>query len=130
MDPLELISAATEAAKNAYSPYSNFRVGAALLTKSGKVYTGCNVENASYGLANCAERTAVFKAISEGEREFEMMAIGSVGGVYPCGACRQVLNEFAPDLKLVLGDFEGNLTGESSLRDLLPNAFGPGFKKD
>jgi cytidine deaminase len=130
MDPLELISAATEAAKHSYSPYSNFRVGAALLSKSGKIYTGCNVENASYGLANCAERTAVFKAISEGERDFEMMAISSVGGVYPCGACRQVLNEFAPDLKLVLGDFERNLTGETSLRDLLPNAFGPEFKKD
>ena len=130
MDPLELISAARDVATNAYSPYSNFRVGAALLTKSGKVYSGCNVENASYGLANCAERTAVFKAISEGERAFELMAIVSTGGVYPCGACRQVLNEFSPELKIVMGDLEGNLTGETSLVDLLPNAFGPGFKKD
>ena len=107
----ELMLLAVEARKNSYSPYSNFRVGAALLSKSGKVDTGCTVENASYTPTNCAERTAVFKAISEGERDF--VAIAVVGGLgdeladfcAPCGVCRQVLSEFCDgDLRVIMGN--------------------------
>ncbi len=102
--------AAQKARENSYSPYSHFRVGAALLTKSGKVYTGCNIENAAFSATNCAERTAIFKAVSEGERDFEAIAIvgGKEGEVAPfcapCGVCRQVLAEFCPnDFKIILG---------------------------
>ena len=111
MDEKALMHAAQEARKNSYSPYSHFRVGAAILTKSGKVYTGCNVENASFSATNCAERTAIFKAVSEGERDFEALAI--VGGregetadfCAPCGICRQVIAEFcAKDFKIILGN--------------------------
>ncbi len=113
MDCQALMLAAQNARENSYSPYSHFRVGAALLTKSGKVYTGCNIENAAYSATNCAERTAIFKAVSEGERDFEAIAI--VGGrereearfCAPCGVCRQVLAEFCPnDFKIVLGCVE------------------------
>ena len=112
-----------------YSPYSNFRVGAALLGKSGKVYLGCNVENAAYTPTNCAERTAVFKAVSEGEREF--VAIAIVGGMYetiadlcaPCGVCRQVLAEFCdPDFRVVLGTPDNPQV--YAFKDLLPLGFG------
>ena len=132
MTDLQLIQTAVEARKNSYSPYSNFKVGAALLTKSGKVYTGCNVENAAYSPTNCAERTAVFKAVSEGEREFEAIAI--VGGkgeelapfCAPCGVCRQVLAEFCDDdFRLVLGTPEAFTT--HTFADILPFSFG---KKD
>ena len=120
-----LIDSAKKAQKNAYAPYSGFKVGAALLTKSGKIYTGCNVENASYGLACCAERNAVFKAISEGEKEFRAIAImsDSAEPTAPCGACRQVLNEFAPNIKIIMTGLKG--TKISSLKKLLPCAFGP-----
>ena len=120
-----LIDSAKKAQKNAYAPYSGFKVGAALLTKSGKIYTGCNVENASYGLACCAERNAVFKAISEGEKEFRAIAImsDSAEPTAPCGACRQVLNEFAPNIKIIMTGLKG--TKISSLKKLLPSAFGP-----
>ncbi len=113
MDNESLMIAAEKARENSYSPYSHFRVGAALLAKSGKVYTGCNIENAAYSATNCAERTAIFKAVSEGEREFEAIAI--VGGkegetprfCAPCGVCRQVLAEFCPaDFKILLGSHE------------------------
>jgi len=124
------LSAASEAANSAYSPYSRFRVGAAVLTRSGKVFTGCNIENASYGLTLCAERVAIFKAISEGEKEFVSLAICSAGSAYPCGACRQVLHEFAPELEVILGDGLGTKSEQLKLADLLPNPFGPGFKKD
>lgn len=107
----QLLEKAIKARENAYAPYSHYMVGAALLTKGGKVYTGCNVENASYSPTNCAERTAFFKAISEGEREFEAIAIvaGKEGeslseNCTPCGVCRQVMVEFcSPDFKIVLG---------------------------
>lgn len=125
MPPEELLKQAAAAAKSAYAPYSNFHVGAALLAENGKVFTGCNVENASYGLSNCAERTAIFKAVSEGVKNFTAIAISVPGGGSPCGACRQVLNEFAPDLKIYLGDEYGKLVGESSVSQLLPGAFGP-----
>ena len=99
IDFQELMNNAKEAAKNSYSPFSRFAVGAAVITPSGKIYRGCNVENSSFGLTNCAERTAIFKAVSEGEREILAVAIYSpnTDSCYPCGACRQVLYEFQPD---------------------------------
>ena len=120
----QLADAAREACDGSYSPYSGFAVGAALLTKSGKVYTGCNIENASFGLTNCAERTAMFKAISEGAEEFVAIAIAAEGSApWPCGACRQVLNEFAPGIR-VLVTWDGG-SDEMSLNELLPHGFGP-----
>jgi cytidine deaminase (EC 3.5.4.5) len=122
----ELIQVAFRALKNSYSPYSKFRVGAALLTSSGVVFYGTNVENASYGLSMCAERVAVFKAVSEGHTSFVRMAVVSetVNPVYPCGACRQVLYEFSPGIELVfLG--KGGETVVRKLNELLPAAFGP-----
>ena len=99
IDFQELMNNAKEAAKNSYSPFSRFAVGAAVITPSGKIYKGCNVENSSFGLTNCAERTAIFKAVSEGEREILAVAIYSpnTDSCYPCGACRQVLYEFQSD---------------------------------
>ena len=120
----ELLSAAVEVAKKAYAPYSQFRVGAALLGKNDVIYRGANVENASYGLTNCAERSALFNAISAGEHQFDLIAIASPGGVAPCGACRQVLHEFAPCIKILLIDTSGEKqVAELSLDMLLPNAF-------
>ena len=119
----KLLKMARKAMKNAYAPYSGFRVGAALLTESGKVYTGCNVENSSYGLTMCAERVAVFKAVSEGERNLVKIAIVSSSNelTFPCGACRQVLYEFADDMEIILEDKEGiHIT---HLKDLLPDGF-------
>jgi len=122
-DDLSLLKYAAEAMKNSYSPYSHFPVGAALLTSSGKVYTGCNVENASFGLSNCAERTAVFKAISEGEKKFDTIAIAAKAKAWPCGACRQVLNEFAPHIRVLIS-WDDNIE-EKNLQELLPDSFGP-----
>ena len=119
-----LRSLALEAMKRSYSPYSHYPVGAALLCADGRVFQGCNVENASFGLTNCAERTALFKAVSEGATEFTTIAIAAtVSAPWPCGACRQVLNEFAPDIR-VLVVWDGG-EGEMSLRELLPHGFGP-----
>jgi len=120
-----LLQEALKARDLAYAPYSQYKVGAALLAANGKTYTGCNVENASYGLTNCAERTAVFKAVSEGQTEFLALALCLSGGGSPCGACRQVLNEFAPDLPIFMGDEQGALRSETTLSALLPDAFGP-----
>jgi cytidine deaminase len=123
MTKSHLIEKAKEASRKAYAPYSNYKVGAALLTKSGKVYTGCNIENSSYGLTNCAERTAVFKAVSEGEMEFEEMAIyaDSPNLPTPCGACRQVLSEFGSKLKItIISNKEQMVT---SISELLPLRF-------
>lgn len=127
----ELIEAAIEAREQAYAPYSHYRVGAALLTADGCVYIGCNVENASYGAANCAERTAFFKAVSEGKRHFEAIAI--VGGMegqeikdyaYPCGICRQVMQEFdASDLRVLTAKSPRDYK-EYTLKELLPFGFG------
>lgn len=124
MDNAQLIKLAQEAAKKAYAPYSDFKVGAALLCKSGNVYTGCNVENSSYGASNCAERTAVFKAVSEGERDFVKIAIVSEKGglTFPCGICRQVLSEFMPNGSIVLYSDEQGIK-EFALNELLPYAF-------
>jgi len=120
----ELLRAALKAREKAYTPYSHYDVGAALLTKSGRVFTGANVENASYGLSVCAERVAAFHAVSEGERNFEAIAVVTENGVTPCGACRQVLSEFGPDMRVIVGDRQGN-SREYSIRDLLPDFFTP-----
>ncbi len=121
----ELVQEAALARKNAYAPYSQYLVGAALLTKSGKIYKGCNVENASYGLCNCAERTAIFKAVSEGETDFAAIALVTRDGGMPCGACRQVLNEFGPKMVVLAADEHGVIHREYTLDQLLPNSFGP-----
>lgn len=119
-----LLALARTAKERSYSPYSHFAVGAALLCADGRVFQGCNVENASFGLTNCAERTAVFKAVSEGATEFVAIAIAGDGTApWPCGACRQVLNEFAPDLR-VLVTWDGKVD-EAPLKKLLPYGFGP-----
>jgi len=122
-----LEQAAREAAKASYSPYSKFRVGAAILAGSGKVYTGTNVENASYGLCNCAERTAIFTAAAAGERTVRAVAVYTPTrqATSPCGACRQVINEFGP-AALVISVCDGADRIETSLDKLLPEAFGPG----
>ena len=119
MEP-KLISAATTARLFAYAPYSNFQVGAALLTKDGRVFTGCNVENLSYGLTICAERSALFAAVTAGVREFEAIAIvaDTCEPVSPCGACRQVMAEFG-DFKIICGTLEGKVF-ESTVATLLP----------
>ena len=127
MDGTKLIEIAREARKKAYSPYSHHSVGAALLTKSGKVYTGCNVENATFSPTICAERSAFVKAISEGEREFEAIAV--VGGIeddrsvcYPCGVCRQFMSEFcSDDFKLYFAD--GDDTVEYRFDEIMPHRF-------
>jgi cytidine deaminase len=119
-----VIRAAIEARQRAYAGYSQFLVGAALLTEGGQIFAGCNVENASYGLTICAERVAAFSAIAAGQQRFELLAIATAGGAAPCGACRQVLFEFAPALPILLIDVDqpGPLV-EVNLRDLLPGAF-------
>ncbi len=125
MTEKELVRIAAEAKKNAYAPYSGFRVGAALVSGTGKIYTGANVENASHGAACCAERTAVFKAVSEGEREFVSIAIASDSDeyIFPCGICRQVLSEFANDhMKIICSKNNGEYK-VYTLEELLPNAF-------
>ncbi len=119
----KLLQLAREAMKNSYSPYSHFPVGAAILSVNGKIYTGCNIENASYGLTRCAEQVAVCKAVSEGERRFSVIAIAANRTAWPCGACRQILNEFAPDIR-VLVTWDDHVE-EANLRDLLPYGFGP-----
>ncbi len=128
MGDRELINLALTAMQNAYAPYSGFLVGAALLCGDGSVYTGCNVENATYGATNCAERTAVFKAVSEGKHDFKVIAVvggkgGSVGSFCPlCGICRQVLAEFAKnDMRILL--FDGENIKNCKLSELLPLGF-------
>lgn len=120
---MNLIEQANKAKLNSYSPYSNFKVGAALLTKSGKVYTGCNIENTSYSPSCCAERVAFYKAISEGEKEFEAIAItGTNNPCYPCGVCRQVIKEFcSDDFKIYLLDDENVVS--YTLKEILPYSF-------
>ncbi|MCD8036315.1 MAG: cytidine deaminase [Clostridiales bacterium] len=135
MTDKELVLEAIEARKMSYSPYSNFMVGAALLTKDGKVYRGCNIENAAYGPTNCAERTAIFKAVSEGERDFEAIAV--IGGAKdakpeefstaaPCGVCRQVMAEFcdAKTFRVIIATGEDNFFVKT-LEEILPYGFGP-----
>lgn len=127
----ELAALAVRAMDNAYVPYSNYRVGAALLTKSGKIYTGCNIENASYSPTVCAERTAIFKAVSEGEREFVKIAVaggknGEISGEFPpCGVCRQVMAEFCDsNFEILVVKGENSFT-EYKLSEILPFSFNP-----
>jgi len=133
MDRSNLVECALDARKSSYSPYSGFSVGAALLTKSGKIYKGCNIENAAYSPGNCAERTAIFKAVSEGETEFEAIAIvgGKTGAeeldiCAPCGVCRQVMMEFCNDasFEIILGKSAKEYE-VYTLKELLPLGFGP-----
>lgn len=120
----QLVAAALAARLQAYAPYSRFLVGAAVQTTTGKLFVGCNVENVSFGLTNCAERTAIFSAVTAGERGFSGIAIASAGGVTPCGACRQVLAEFAPALRVLIVDANADdPLREWSLGDLLPGQF-------
>ncbi|MDI6530896.1 cytidine deaminase [Bacillus mycoides] len=125
MDKKKYIEEANKMLSKAYIPYSKFPVGAALVTKEGKIYTGCNIENASYGLCNCAERTAIFKAVSEGERDFSYLVItGETDGpISPCGACRQVIAEFCdPKMPVLLTNVKGDKK-EVTVEQLLPGAF-------
>lgn len=123
---LSLCRQAAEVRKFAYAPYSRYPVGAALLTTTGKIYTGVNVENISYPNGICAERTAVFKAVSEGEKLFTAVAVVTPNGGTPCGACRQVLAEFSQDMVVLIGSPEGDLIRETTLEALLPESFDPG----
>ena len=120
--PADLLALAARARRAAHAPYSGFAVGAALLAADGRVFTGCNVENASLGLTVCAERVAVMKAVSEGARDFLALAIAGSGPVPPCGACRQVLSEFAPDMR-VFWRGAGRRIVSRSLARLLPESF-------
>ncbi|GIN96322.1 cytidine deaminase [Siminovitchia terrae] len=124
----QLMKEAVRAKEKAYAPYSNFPVGAALLTKDGTIYHGCNIENASYGLTNCAERTVIFKALSEGDKAFEMLVVtaNTDRPVPPCGACRQVIAEHcSQDMKVILTNSKGDVQ-EFTVGDLLPFAFSAG----
>lgn len=124
MTDTELLAAAARAMENAYAPYSGFKVGAALLCADGEVCTGCNIENASYGACNCAERTALFKAVSEGKRDFPAIAIVSSAGneTFPCGICRQVIAEFAPKIRIILQK-KDNSAVSYNFEDIMPHIF-------
>ena len=127
MDKIQVMEESKIARENAYVPYSKFKVGAAVLTKDGKIYHGCNIENASYSMTNCAERTALFKAVSEGVREFTSIAVvaDTDGPVSPCGACRQVIAEFCePNMPVYLINMKGDVH-ETTVAELLPGAFSP-----
>lgn len=126
MTDRELFQLAARALDNAYAPYSHFQVGACLLSKDGRTFAGCNIENASYGAAICAERCAVSCAVSQGVREFEAIAVaGRESFAWPCGICRQTLNEFAPELKVICGNASTGEYTVATLPQLLPRAFGP-----
>lgn len=121
-----LITAARDASRASYSPYSKFRVGAAVLTTTGRIYPGCNVENASYGLCNCAERTAIFSAVASGETALRCVVVytPTPQATMPCGACRQVIHEFGPDAR-VISVCDGSERIDTTMPALLPGAFGP-----
>ncbi len=120
-----LIDLANESRRCAYVPYSNYPVGAALRTKTGRLFSGVNVENAAYPTTICAERVAVFKAVSEGEREFEVIAVVTDNGGSPCGSCRQVLAEFGLNTIVLIADGQGRLIKQTTVKELLPEAFTP-----
>jgi cytidine deaminase len=121
----KLIEKAISARQWAYAPYSNYQVGAALVTSSGRIYDGVNVENAAYPTSMCAERVAVFKAVSEGEHQFEAIAVATKNGGTPCGACRQVISEFGLEIRVIIVDQDGKVTLDTTVGDLLPGAFRP-----
>lgn len=120
-----LVDLANEARRRAYAPYSNYQVGAALRTRSGRIFTGCNVENAAYPTGMCAERVAIFKAVSEGEKVFDIIAVVTPNGGSPCGGCRQVMAEFGLDTLVLIGDDKGHVLKETTVAGLLPEAFTP-----
>jgi cytidine deaminase len=120
-----LINLANEARRRAYAPYSKYQVGAALRTKSGRIYTGCNIENAAYPHSICAERVAIYKAVSEGEREFEVIVVVTPNGGSPCGGCRQVMAEFGLETIVLIANPEGRVVHETTVGGLLPLAFTP-----
>ena len=120
-----LIDLASEARRRAYAPYSNYQVGAALRTHSGRIFTGCNVENAAYPTSMCAERIAIFKAVSEGEMEFDVIAVVTSNGGTPCGGCRQVMAEFGLDTQVLIANDKGRMVQETTVAGLLPGAFTP-----
>ncbi len=120
-----LIDLANEARRRAYAPYSHYQVGAALRTKSGRLYTGCNIENAAYPHSICAERVAIYKAVSEGEREFEVIVVVTPNGGSPCGGCRQVMAEFGLETIVLIANPEGRVVHETTVGGLLPLAFTP-----
>jgi cytidine deaminase len=124
-DKQSLIDLAKDARQRAYVPYSNYPVGAALRTRTGKLYTGVNVENAAYPQTMCAERVAIFKAVSDGEKEFELISVVTNNGGSPCGGCRQVMAEFGLDTIVLMADGNGNLVKETTVKELLPEAFTP-----
>lgn len=121
----DLIDLANTARQRAYAPYSNYPVGSSLRTKTGRIFTGVNVENASYPQTMCAERVAIFKAVSEGEKEFEVITVVTDNGGSPCGGCRQVMAEFGLDTIVLLADGNGKLVKQTTVRELLPEAFTP-----
>lgn len=121
----KLIRSALEARQRAYAPYSNYPVGAALLAKSGRIYQGVNIENAAYPTTICAERVAIFNAVSEGERKFDAIAVVTQNGGTPCGSCRQVMAEFGLDTIVLIADAEGRIVNETDVSGLLPAAFTP-----
>jgi cytidine deaminase len=123
---IKIIEAALQAREWAYAPYSHYRVGAALLTASGKIYEGVNIENAAFSATVCAERVAVFKAVSEGERDFVAIAIATKDGGSPCGVCRQVMSEFGQSMMVLMVDDSARVVKETPLAELLPGAFLPG----
>lgn len=124
-DKQALIDLANTARRRAYAPYSNYHVGAALRTHTGRIFTGVNVENASYPHGMCAERVAIFKAVSEGEKEFEVIAVVTDNGGSPCGGCRQVMAEFSLDTVVLIADGHRKLLKEMTIAELLPEAFTP-----
>lgn len=121
----QMVEAAIKGAQHAYVPYSRYTVGAALRAADGTVYTGCNIENAAYPATICAERTALVKAVSEGQRQFDLLAVVTDNGGFPCGTCRQMLYEFAPELQVIVATLKGDIVQECQLKDLLPHGFGP-----
>lgn len=120
-----LVDLANTARQRAYAPYSNYPVGSSLRTKTGRIYTGVNVENAAYPQTMCAERVAMFKAVSEGEKEFEVITVVTDNGGSPCGGCRQVMAEFGLNTTVILADGNGKIVKETTVRELLPDAFTP-----
>ena len=124
-DIQQLMKQAIAVSNNAYIPYSQYPVGAALRATDGSVYTGCNVENAAYPATICAERTALVKAVSEGRQNFDTLVVVTRNGGSPCGLCRQMLYEFAPKLRVIIGDLDGKISLDCRLSDLLPHGFGP-----
>ncbi len=122
-EKIDLVKIAINVRKWAYVPYSKYQVGAAVLTDSGRIYDGVNIENAAFPVTICAERTAIFKAVSNGEKEFQAIAVVTRDGGMPCGSCRQVMAEFSPEMLVIVADENGKITAEITLSDLLPGMF-------